>query len=95
MRRRSASLIHMADRPEAQTTWERVDQWINVKGQVSTLVGHILKWALAAGSRAALLYLYQHWHEWFWCPATPLTPLGSYRGVGRGTKEGQPDARTH
>ncbi len=62
---RSISVIYMVKKPQPQTVFERMDAWINVKGQVSNLVGQVLKWGLAVGGGAALLYLYEHRHELF------------------------------
>jgi hypothetical protein len=64
-KKRSTSIIHMANRTEPSTLWERMDAWIDIKGQVKSLFGQILKWGLVAGGGAALLYLYQHWREWW------------------------------
>jgi hypothetical protein len=64
-KKQNSSLIHMENNPEMPPLWERMDAWINVKGQVSNLLGQILKWILAVGGGATLLYLYEHWRELF------------------------------
>ena len=63
--KRSMSVIHMTNKPEPSTIWEKMDAWVNVKGEVSSLVGHVFRWLLTAGAGATLLYLYQHLNEWF------------------------------
>ncbi len=59
------TIIHIGNRPEQMTTWLSISRRLDIHGALQHIFRQAIWAILCAIGGALMLYLYQHWHNWF------------------------------